>query len=298
MRRIEKSKILKSDAIAILYAKGRDSWNTFMEESDIKKIIFKGDLAGYNFTGYRFKGETIFKDITFNEKANFNQAVFLGTVDFSRSTFLKEATFRNAHFNQIVNFNGAVFKQRTYFSRAIFDQKAHFYRTQFEGRTHFTEVEFNNVSFRFSYFHRFVSFADIDKFKGITLFIGVRFKSIVDFNNSIFGTVYFNRATFEVGARFSNCIFNDWAFFNASTAIGGMSFHNTVFSCAPSFINYTGPKNFISNIDVHYSNENAYDWWWKKERHTQYVALHTSSERYRVLKQFAQEVNYRSLDLT
>lgn len=120
-----------------------------------KRCIFE-KFVNFNFSDSRINfnsgficQDTIFEDIAYFIKINFN-----GKVDFSRSRFKERAFFSESTFEQKANFAEVIFdnnayfddvkfKKEAFFKQAEFYKNAHFYGTDFEEFPNFIQVIFN-----------------------------------------------------------------------------------------------------------------------------------------------------------
>jgi uncharacterized protein YjbI with pentapeptide repeats len=126
-----------------------------------------------------------FKEVTFSDYVNFNNAKIFGRIDFSSTRFNKEAIFWKSDFRGLSSFSSCEFhgnlilfdessfqhKQTTFF-RCQFHNGPSFKKTEFGGPVVFENTEFyNGVRFVDTVFKREVTF-DETLFKGYSLFEG------------------------------------------------------------------------------------------------------------------------------
>jgi len=136
----------------------------FEEAVDCRGYVFPEipeDKIDFSFEASVFRGETSFRDATFEGKAWFKGATFKGEVRFDRATFEEEAWFENATFKGKVTFGratfekwacfaGAIFEGNASFYEATFEEEAWFYVATFEGDAEFEGATFEGIAdFRF-----------------------------------------------------------------------------------------------------------------------------------------------------
>ena len=183
------------------------SYNTesFMDFSDVQ-------MEDWSFAGRIFIGAD-FQGVKFEQRANFEHAVFLGLTHFDNAVFLHEKhpignSFKNTEFlntayfkeieSAIIRFDESIFHSAGYFNHANFDS----------GK----EISSRFVTFDKCHFNQEVKFT-VARF------------DCASFNNAQFdNSAYFDEAEFKTRADFSNVKFNH-----------ATSFRRTVFASPPKF---------------------------------------------------------------
>ena len=157
------------------------------EKLQTKNYNFRGGWFPNRFScDHSFDDEANFSNAVFNGEADFSNAVFEKTADFSSARFRKDGTFENAIFKNEANFLAANFNARASFGEANFGGHANFYDVIFGegGGTSFRTVTFNNgVSFEYVQF-RFGVVFDYATFTGYVNFHRTSFDDYVSFKGT------------------------------------------------------------------------------------------------------------------
>ncbi|MCI6694769.1 MAG: hypothetical protein MR469_03915 [Campylobacter sp.] len=192
--------------------------STFNENILIYKCEFKKQLnfenckfiesKGYTDNSLRFK-EVRFNDIAnfknsvFDVEVNFDDFVFSNVANFTKSTFKKNASFKNCKFNKLsvddfFDFSEIDFKDNVYFDDSYFNGKIDFSKSTFEKKVSFKNCKFNKLSG-----DDFFDFSEID-FKDNVYFDDSYFNEFVAFNLCVFEkTASFYKTKFKVIPNFS-----------------------------------------------------------------------------------------------
>ena len=204
----------------------------------IKKWIVKSPISiedstiqgKVNFNPIYFNENVVFKNVTFEDEADFWYASFNKTAEFSKSTFKDKADFKNATFNKYAAFDFVTFDDAT-FCNALFVEKANFHNSNFNDFAYFFNATFNNsagfqwatfndaVIFKHATFNCYATFMDATfnkayfdfaKFNETANFINTEFNDEANFQNALFNdTAYFILARFKDRAYFTNASFEN-----------------------------------------------------------------------------------------
>ena len=228
------------------------NFSTHFNNSEIEKLYFEGTT---------FRGNTNFREISFNGETKFLNCTFTSLqndtseeVSFSGSIFKQEANFSGSKFQIKISFSyfekdkekvGATsLKDKVDFKDCVFTKEADFSKTIFEGDTNFSRSIFSVVSFQDAVFYKNVRFHE------------TIFHNNVDFFNTSFkGLVDFYLVKFEDDQQFHTTDFLDRAIFSNTTFKGEAQFiYNKVDK--NSYINFESAK-FEKGLDISRANFNC-----------------------------------------
>ncbi|NQX81516.1 MAG: pentapeptide repeat-containing protein [Flavobacteriaceae bacterium] len=233
----------------------------FSKEFKIKKnpdvIIIENKL---DFTGTTFKQKLYLNNTTFKNKVIFRNAVFLSDIDFSHSVFTDTVSFKGVLFDKDANFNGVIFEQDTSFnsidkSKTIFEGYTNFENTIF-GLIKKEDFKSNDREYIPS-----VDFSEVE-FKGYnTNFKYIKAHILLEFNESEFKNVSFDKSefngvanfwkvTFHQSSSFEDTQFNDDVSFEYSTFKSDQQFYQTKFKKVTLFsdVTFEGQIQFLRNF--------------------------------------------------
>lgn len=247
--------------------------NIFFQNSSLYDIKFKNvnfnfsthfnnsEIEKLSFEDTTFRGNTNFREISFNGEAKFLNCTFTSLqndtpkeVSFSGSTFKQEANFSGSKFQIKISFSyfekdkvkvrATNFKDKVDFKDCVFTKEADFSKTIFEGDTNFSRSIFSVVSFQDAVFYKNVRFHE------------TIFHNNVDFFNTSFkGLVDFYLVKFEDDQQFHTTDFLDKAIFSNTTFKGEAQFiYNKVDK--NSYINFESAK-FEKGLDISRANFNC-----------------------------------------
>jgi len=183
-------------------------FESFMDFSDdqVQNHSFAGRiLIGANFQGARFE-----------QKANFEDSVFLGLTCFDDAIF--------SHAGDRI---GNSFKNTEFHNTAYF-KKIESSRIRFDGSTFNSAVYFDNANFE--------SGKEIDGSRSrFAIFDKCQFNEVGEFSNVRFDCASFNDAQFDNTACFDKASFRSNVDFSNARFKNATSFRRTVFACPPKF---------------------------------------------------------------
>lgn len=242
----------KSSLYDIKFKNVNFNFSTHFNNSEIEKLYFEGTT---------FRGNTNFREISFNGETKFLNCTFTSLqndtseeVSFSGSIFKQEANFSGSKFQIKISFSyfekdkekvGATsLKDKVDFKDCVFTKEANFSKTIFEGDTNFSRSTFCVVSFQNAVFSKNVRFHE------------TIFHNNVDFFNTSFkGLVDFYLVKFEDNQQFHTTDFLDRAIFSNTTFKGETQFiYNKVDK--NSYINFESAK-FEKGLDISRANFNC-----------------------------------------
>lgn len=208
-------------------------------------VVITGDLVPQTLRFNYVFAPIIIKNSTIRGKVSFKDVQFNGAVDFRGTSFEDEVNFIGAIYGQQCIFEGAHFQKPTYFGGddprkdrpALFIGQSNFKKTIFEKYANFNNVEFIQIA-EFGCQNHQESFNNRSIFKGHTIFIGAKFKSIAHFEACEFQDVQF-------GVEFRGSVFKKEAYFQGATFSGYANFLNTIFEEYTDFSN----TNFSSQTN-------------------------------------------------
>ena len=201
-----------------------------------RTILNNSNFAKSSFRLCNFEGLTKFINVTFNNKAIFEDSIFDGKTVFDHSRFKDDVNFGIATFNGETKFLGTIFDEEAKFQATTFGEKVFFDSAQFKKAAIFSTAKFLNES----------------------RFIGTKFHQEMNFSDIIFKNTHFSQAIFIKSAQFLNVVFDDLANFfqtnfqgeanfSGSLFKGVANFDQTRFSILPNFLRCTFCNQF--NID-------------------------------------------------
>ncbi|AZZ96233.1 pentapeptide repeat-containing protein [Pseudoalteromonas sp. R3] len=211
---------LEGDDAILLWLKGKDAWNKWMEEHPGSSITFtdidfspefiKARLASYNqlpelLEWSKSKQLISFEEYQFHGNVYFDNVKFYSDVSFEGAIFRDELIFFDSKFYSDVDFSRAVFcGSHTLFHNVEFLKDAKFVFSRFESLTDFLNVKFSTASFFSATFEGNSAFQEIE-IKGKAVFTDAFFERKVDFRlRSFLGELLFNNATFEGACSISS----------------------------------------------------------------------------------------------
>ncbi len=251
--------------------------NNEIIENNFREVIFEGRVSFFNATfkarvGFalsQFKSEAIFINTKF--QANQNDS---NIIEKQNNSKIIENEFREVIFEGKAVFNNAIFKARVSFALSQFKDKVRFIKTKFLAEqssnrkiieNEFMEVVFKGkVAFDSLALKARISFS-LSTFKDETLFLNI------NPNNCIFHNVEFNKINFihndDINVEsyaesyvFQNTVFKDTLSFEGMKIErlgfdnvlfnGVVTFSNTKLNTKPQFINCTFSNQF--NIEHQY----------------------------------------------
>ncbi|KID57142.1 hypothetical protein JF50_07830 [Pseudoalteromonas luteoviolacea] len=260
----------------LLWLKGKDAWNQWMEENPGAEVSFAhvifdnqklkkhfpdyfntqeetlfDEVEEFCFEGFIFGGDTDFSKATFNGIASFNNSTFKGDVNFSNSIFNTYAFFQESSFSGEVDFIESTFSDDAYFDNSTFSDHTRFKKVIFSGGADFKNVTFSGYTvFSGATFSGDANFKRAG-FSGLADFVSVNFNNGVDFTKAnfifdiSFGGTQFNGLLDFLGANFlGEALFRDVTFSNSA------NFSNTAFCSTADFnnANFGGYADFLEAI--------------------------------------------------
>jgi uncharacterized protein YjbI with pentapeptide repeats len=184
-----------------------------------------------------------FRDVIFQDYADFKQTIFSGVAFFMKVSFMGEAFFGQATFMKDACFWQANFKESALFERAFFRRAAFFMDAHFIGEAHFGEAVFGGARHKEGNFRgggaNFLRAA----FSGNVNFRKVSFSSIVNLEEAIFSkNVYFEKT------KFQDRLYLGWCSPKESIFFEGVDLNNVYFLDSDPlkmhFIGCTWPQRF------------------------------------------------------
>jgi uncharacterized protein YjbI with pentapeptide repeats len=140
----------------------------------------------FNFRGFIFPGDILFKETTFEKDVDFSYARFCGDANFEVAKFSGTAFFRAAQFSGGAYFGRAQFSGWALFNSAKFSNGAPFWEAEFSDRADFCGAQFSGtVFFNAAQFCLSANFSS-SQFSGETIFSGAQFHEEVKFNSARF----------------------------------------------------------------------------------------------------------------
>ena len=217
-----------------LHAQGKDAWNKYMRENPDTNVKFEGEISNCDFSGYRFKGITSFKEVIFRKKTKFYNAIFDYDVDFSGSKFMGSVNFDETIFHKVnffeaifddkrqlnhkdiyelsvtstqsrcsAFFRGTTFLDKAIFIKARFVKDAAFRSVNYHKETFFDDAEFHIADFeghRISENSLLLPESEELKFRGVsfknTKFFHINFIEVIFDGKTIFTDAVFHSANF------------------------------------------------------------------------------------------------------
>ncbi len=229
------------DALCILHSSllDKDKDGSFSDAIKIK--MCNND---YDFTKVIFPGVISFENFNGENKAIFNESIFLKDAIFKGITFECPVDFREVEFCGLANFEKSIFNKHVNFMQVKFFGGADFSFAKFNYETKSISMyslisigcDFNNVQF-----HKKCNFS-CALFKCATSFIGV----------NIFCGAAFNQTTFEDYFGFQSITSNNYINFMSSEFFGNATFSHLM---TDKFY-FNGARVFGKmNFDLFYSLE-------------------------------------------
>jgi uncharacterized protein YjbI with pentapeptide repeats len=200
------------------------------------------------FTGATFHHEAKFSDITFQQGADFSRARFREGADFSHSTFEQNVSFSGVTFDERLiasaDFTSTTFNGDADFSHANFHQPAYFGGATFgkDKNASFSYVKFKDVvNFQQTEFHGWAVFRAA--FEQEANFSTAKFKRDVSFKESTFSK---DKKTDFRSAEFSGADFTDITFPNQT------DFSDTTYEHAATFtgVTFGEEANFRGSVFI------------------------------------------------
>ncbi|MFB6197401.1 MAG: pentapeptide repeat-containing protein, partial [Halobacteriaceae archaeon] len=161
-------------------------------------------------------GFASFENVTFADRARFEETRFDGDATFTNATFGDEADFDEVRFGEDTSFQDATFRGEVVFRGATFEggartlqDDARFADVTFTGPANFRSAEFRYVNFERA------------AFQGHAMFEEARFVADADFKDVTFtGEADFDEGRFDGDADFSGASFEQLAVFRGATFEG------------------------------------------------------------------------------
>ena len=193
-----------------------DPFFTYSSFMDFSEVVFCEDVS---FAGRVLIGAG-FRETTFEQRADFSDAIFLGVTHLNEVKF----TGTQSGMDGVTSFSGASFHNRVEFNETLFPHMTRFDNAVFHG----------GASFRLS---KFTPGSDRDgNPEGTVMFEQSRFESDADFTETIFNVATrFQNAEFAGKAEFRYAEFCRAVTFNNAKFKDTTSFRNAKFSRPPKF---------------------------------------------------------------
>ena len=234
---IQKFKVLdfscaKFDCELNLHEKQFDGINIdFTNAAFNKELSFNGSTINCEilFKEACFESDLIFTEAKFNDVVNLDKAIFKGTAQFCGTQF-SEAILTETTFENIADFSNAVFNEKAYFTDAVFE--AH---TDFSSATFADEARFLNADFRGTAIFENTEFkgkADFKIDKNLTFGKDANFS-----NTTFQDNAYFNNRVFEDFVDFHETDFKKVACFYSVAFKKPVNFSSIIFNGALNFVN-------------------------------------------------------------
>ena len=234
---IQKFKVLdfscaKFDCELNLHEKQFDGINIdFTNAAFNKELSFNGSTINCEilFKEACFESDLIFTEAKFNDVVNLDKAIFKGTAQFCGTQF-SEAILTETTFENIADFSNAVFNEKAYFTDAVFE--AH---TDFSSATFADEARFLNADFRGTAIFENTEFkgkADFKIDKNLTFGKDANFS-----NTTFQDNAYFNNRVFEDFVDFRESDFKRVACFYGAIFKKPVNFSSIIFNGALNFVN-------------------------------------------------------------
>jgi hypothetical protein len=229
-------------------SKQGDFDNCFQQKIENKEFDFR----------YVYFPTIYIENVTFEEVANFQKAIFSDTTNFKNVTFRNDAVFQDAFFfgyisfsevtfNRLAIFANCNFDSFTFFSDLTFDCKdkkinsltsiATFQFATFKYDFHLNSVCNEVIDFSRTTFEQKANFDDSTFLKGFSTFSEATFKDEVSFQKVVFGnkkkeednntSVFFTKTTFEKKVSFQNSSFLFFAHFSNAKFKSSADFRET-----------------------------------------------------------------------
>ena len=216
-------------------------------ECDLSGTIFPWSIDFSQFNKDNPFPPINFRDVIFQDKADFKQTTFSGFSFFMKAFFIGEAFFGQASFMKDACFWQANFKLKAFFEKAFFRRAVFFMDANFIGEANFGEAVFGGAIHKEGNFRgggaNFLRAA----FSGNVDFRNASFSADVNFEGAIFSrNVYFEKTKFQDRLYLSWCSPKEWIFFE------GVDLTNVHFLDSDPlkmhFIGCTWPQRFGRNV--------------------------------------------------
>ena len=188
-------------------------------------------VVAHAWIGSFFASEVIFESDT-----DFSYSFISGLAGFSGSKFKGKAIFREVIFGNFVSFADVHFRDEVWLNQAVLLGPASFQKTQFFGAAYFTSTSLHGTAaFRQAVFHNSVNFNSVN-FEEFVDFSNSHYKKIVSFSDSSFASpVFFDEAIFDGLVFFNHASFEDKVGFSATKFCQEGCFRGSKFKDSVSF---------------------------------------------------------------